>query len=53
MEGDEDGGVLDSALSHLERIVADATKYLGARERKQEWDEYVLGHGLFFNANQV
>ena len=35
MEEDEDGGVLDSTLAHLERIVADATKYLGTRARKQ------------------
>ena len=35
MEEEEDGGVLDSTLSHLERIVADATKYLGNRARRQ------------------
>ena len=33
-EYEEENGVLDSTLAHLEQIAADAQKFLGTRQRK-------------------
>ena len=35
-EDEEDGSILDSTLVHLEKIVADATKYLGVKPQKKK-----------------
>ena len=33
-EDEEESGVMDSTLAHLERVLAETTKYLGTRTKK-------------------